>query len=64
MKMMMPMLAPASGRIDFLLPEGSVLAAGDVIARLDLDDPASIMKSVAFTGTLPELGPPQVQTKF
>ncbi len=39
MKMMMPLLAPSSGAVTFLLPEGASLVAGDLIARLDLDDP-------------------------
>lgn len=62
MKMMMPLLSPASGTISFLLPEGSTLAAGDCIATLDLDDPSSVTKAAPFTGQLPELGPPQVES--
>ena len=38
MKMLMPLLSPAAGRIAFQLPEGAVLSAGDLIARLELDD--------------------------
>lgn len=60
MKMMMPLLAPASGTITFELPEGAVLAAGDVIARLDLDDPSSIVRAREYSGALPELGPPVI----
>lgn len=36
MKMMMPLLAPAAGIIDFVLPEGVALAAGDLIANLQV----------------------------
>ena len=42
MKMMMPLLSPASGAVTFLIPEGSSLAAGDLIARLALDDPNTV----------------------
>ncbi len=44
MKMMMTLLAPAAGMVHFQLPEGSVLAPGQLIARLDLDDPAAVLK--------------------
>ena len=44
MKMMMALLAPASGAVHFQLPEGSVLTPGQLIARLDLDDPAAVRK--------------------
>jgi acetyl-CoA carboxylase/biotin carboxylase 1 len=60
MKMVMTLLAPASGRVRFQLPEGSVLAPGQLIARLDLDDPAAVRRAEPFTGTWPELGPPVV----
>ena len=39
MKMVMPLLSPAAGRICFALPEGSILSAGDLIARLELENP-------------------------
>ena len=42
MKMLMPLLTPAAGRIEFQLPEGAVLASGDLIARLDLDDAGAV----------------------
>lgn len=41
MKMVMPLLAPAPGKVAFKMPEGSLLTAGDLIARLDLDDPGA-----------------------
>ncbi|EFN59405.1 hypothetical protein CHLNCDRAFT_56737 [Chlorella variabilis] len=63
MKMMMPLLAPASGKVHFQLPEGSVLTPGQLIARLDLDDPAAVRKAEPFTGSFPELGPPVVENK-
>ena len=42
MKMLMPLLTPAAGRIEFQLPEGAVLTSGDLIARLDLDDAGAV----------------------
>ena len=42
MKMMMPVLTPAAGMVHLVLPEGSVLAAGDLIARMELDDAAAV----------------------
>lgn len=44
MKMMMTLLAPAAGVVHFQLPEGSVLVPGQLIARMDLDDPAAVRK--------------------
>ncbi len=38
MKMVMPLLAPMPGVITFAVPEGAVLAGGDLIASLNLDD--------------------------
>ena len=62
MKMVMTLLAPASGKVHFQLPEGSVLVPGQLIARLDLDDPAAVRRAEPFTGTWPEhLGPPVVE---
>ncbi len=44
MKMMMPLLAPASGVVTFTLPEGAVLNAGDLIGRLQLDNPNAVVR--------------------
>jgi acetyl-CoA carboxylase/biotin carboxylase 1 len=49
MKMLMPLLSPAAGRIAFQLPEGAVLSAGDLIARLDLDDANAVTADAPFT---------------
>lgn len=54
-----PSLA-APGLIRFLKPEGSVLAAGDVIASLELDPNYPAQTSQPFTGQFPALGPPQL----
>jgi acetyl-CoA carboxylase/biotin carboxylase 1 len=42
MKMVMPVVAPAAGMITFLIPEGSSMSAGDLMARLELDDPTKV----------------------
>jgi hypothetical protein len=43
MKMMMPLLTPAAGVISFLKPEGAALGPGDLIGRLQLDDPNAVV---------------------
>eukprot|EP00884_Botryococcus_braunii_P014175 jgi/Botrbrau1/22759/Bobra.0132s0090.2 len=63
MKMIMPLLAPAGGKIHFELPEGSVMNSGDLIATMDLDDPEAITKATPYTGGFPELGPPIVHSE-
>ncbi|GMH43409.1 hypothetical protein BSKO_11331 [Bryopsis sp. KO-2023] len=60
MKMLMPLLAPASGKVFFQVPEGAVLNAGDLIAKLELDDLGSVTRAVPSDEKLPELGPPEV----
>jgi acetyl-CoA carboxylase / biotin carboxylase 1 len=62
MKMIMPLLTPAAGKVHFQLPEGSVLNSGDLIASMDLDDPEAITKAQPYTGSFPELGPPIVHS--
>ena len=47
MKMLMPLLAPAAGVLSFVVPEGAVLGAGDLIGRLELDDPNAVVSGVA-----------------
>ncbi|KAI3950918.1 hypothetical protein MKW92_020924 [Papaver armeniacum] len=58
MKMCMPLLLPASGIIHFKISEGQPMQAGDLIARLDLDDPTAVRKAEPFHGSFPLLGPP------
>ncbi|KAK9805253.1 hypothetical protein WJX72_008860 [[Myrmecia] bisecta] len=60
MKMIMPLLTTAPGRLNFQLPEGSILLPGDLIARLDLDDPEAVTRAEPFAGGFPDLGPPLV----
>jgi biotin carboxyl carrier protein len=42
MKMVMPLLAPMAGVITCVMPEGSAMTGGDLIARLVLDDASSV----------------------
>lgn len=58
MKMCMPLLTPAAGTLRRVLPEGQAMKGGDVVARLDLDDPSAVKRSAPFTGDLPALGTP------
>lgn len=60
MKMIMPLLSPAAGHIHYELLPGAIMKTGDLIARLDLDDPASVTKAQPFSGNFPDLGPPLV----
>nr|ASZ00206.1 acetyl-CoA carboxylase 2 [Geranium incanum] len=58
MKMCMPLLSPASGVIHFKMSEGHAMQTGELIARLDLDDPSAVRKAEPFSGSFPVLGPP------
>ncbi|GIM14327.1 hypothetical protein Vretimale_17212, partial [Volvox reticuliferus] len=60
MKMVMPLLSPASGVIRWVIPEGGALNAGDLIASLELDDGAEVAAPEPYPGMFPELGPPQI----
>ena len=62
MKMYMPVLSPEAGTIFFEKSEGSVLAAGDTIARLDLDDPSSVRKAKLYDQDFPLMKPPRATT--
>ena len=61
--MLMPLLTPAAGRINFQLPEGAVLVSGDLIARLELDDSNAVTAAQPYPGGFPELGPPLVHSQ-
>ena len=43
MKMLMPLTAPAAGVLAFNVTEGGVVGAGDLIGRLDLDNPNAVV---------------------
>lgn len=53
MKMYMPLLTPEAGVIRLLKSEGAVLAPGDCIATMELDDPSCVKKSECYLGKLP-----------
>lgn len=56
----MTLLAPASGKIHYQALEGSPLSSGDMIARLELDNPNAAQQITQHMGGFPELGPPLV----
>ncbi|EOA39468.1 hypothetical protein CARUB_v10008063mg [Capsella rubella] len=58
MKMCMPLLSPASGVIHFKMSEGQAMQAGELIAKLDLDDPSAVRNAEPFRGSFPRLGLP------
>jgi acetyl-CoA carboxylase/biotin carboxylase 1 len=57
MKMYMPLLTPEAGVIRLLKSEGAVLAPGDCIATMELDDPSCVKKSECYMGKLPVASP-------
>eukprot|EP00934_Nitzschia_sp_Nitz4_P007784 Nitzschia sp. Nitz4//scaffold73_size107353//70390//77204//NITZ4_004327-RA/size107353-processed-gene-0.30-mRNA-1//-1//CDS//3329557497//7774//frame0 len=52
MKMIMPIKATESGKIHHTLSPGSVIAAGDLLATLELKDPSKVKKIETFSGKL------------
>ncbi|RHZ27040.1 hypothetical protein DYB31_000172 [Aphanomyces astaci] len=65
MKMYMPLLTPEDGIVRHVKPEGSVLAPGDLIGNLELDDPSCVKLSDQFLGKLPDFSnePENASTK-
>jgi biotin carboxylase/acetyl-CoA carboxylase carboxyltransferase component/biotin carboxyl carrier protein len=57
MKMLMPLLAPESGTLHHVKPEGAVLSPGDLLATLELDDASCVTKAEEFRGTLAQPAP-------
>ncbi|OQR99927.1 acetyl-CoA carboxylase [Thraustotheca clavata] len=53
MKMYMPLLTPEDGVVRHVKPEGAVLAPGDLIATMELDDPSCVKLSDVYLGKLP-----------
>lgn len=53
MKMIQTLASPAAGVISFQVNEGSALAAGALIATLELDDPTKVKRAETFTGEGP-----------
>jgi len=52
MKMIMPIKASESGKINHNLSPGSVISAGDLLASLELKDPSKVKKISNFEGIL------------
>lgn len=52
MKMIIPVKSSESGKITHNLSPGSVIAAGDLLASLELKDPSKVKKIVPFEGKL------------
>mmetsp|Transcript_33149 Transcript_33149/g.80536 ORF Transcript_33149/g.80536 Transcript_33149/m.80536 type:complete len:2346 (-) Transcript_33149:253-7290(-) len=59
MKMYIALVAPEDGKLVHCKPEGAILEGGDLIAKLELDDPSSIQTATLFSGNFPKVGPPQ-----
>lgn len=51
--MVMALTVTESGCVYHLKRPGAVLNAGDIIARMDLDDPSIVTKAQLFTGGFP-----------
>ncbi|CAB9496759.1 Acetyl-CoA carboxylase 1 [Seminavis robusta] len=52
MKMIMPVKATETGKITNALSQGSVIAAGDLLASIELKDPSKVKKIETFSGEL------------
>jgi acetyl-CoA carboxylase / biotin carboxylase 1 len=52
MKMIMPVKATEAGKITNALSSGSVIAAGDLLASIELKDPSKVKKIATFAGKL------------
>ena len=58
MKMVMELRVTENGCVHFVKRPGAVLDAGNIVARLDLDDPSRVQQAELFTGKLPTLQNP------
>jgi acetyl-CoA carboxylase/biotin carboxylase 1 len=63
MKMIMPLVSPAAGKITLEIAEGQQVTPGQLIARIKLDDESSIKIAKVFTGQFPSMGPPMIVGK-
>ncbi|OLY77749.1 Acetyl-CoA carboxylase [Smittium mucronatum] len=59
MKMIMPILSSEQGIVHFIKPAGSVIAAGETLGTLTLDDPSKVKKALLFTDPLPGYSSPK-----
>ncbi|XP_043240119.1 acetyl-CoA carboxylase-like isoform X2 [Amphibalanus amphitrite] len=55
MKMVMTLHSSVSGSVTYNKRPGAVLNAGNIIARLEVDDPSRVTRARRFTGTFPEV---------
>ena len=62
MKQIMLLAAPAAGRVRLHAAEAAPLAAGDLVATLELDAPAAVAQRQPFAGAWPELSQPRVES--
>jgi len=58
MKMFLTCTAPESGILTTTMLDGTAIDTGDVIAKLELDDPSMVRKAVLFTDRLPAMQAP------
>ncbi|OMJ20767.1 Acetyl-CoA carboxylase [Smittium culicis] len=59
MKMIMPLISTEQGIAHFIKPSGSVIAAGEILGSLALDDPSKVKKASLFLEDLPKFNNPQ-----
>jgi biotin carboxylase len=59
MKMYMPLITKEPGILHFHAIEGAVLATGDLVATLELDDPTRVQRATFFSGQLPRMKQPR-----
>ena len=73
MKMLFPLHASEAGHITLAKVPGALINAGEVLARLQLDDPNIVAKAAPFQGELGDFeppiemgnaGPPHVQLRY
>ena len=57
MKMILPLVAGAAGTIRHGVAPGSAIDLGDVVAKLDLDDPSQVKRIPLYDGQFPPLMP-------
>jgi hypothetical protein len=62
--MYLPLVATESGHVNFIVPEGSILESGSIVATFQLDDPSKIRTAEIFEGELPEMKVPRVKGAF
>ncbi|XP_011499057.1 PREDICTED: acetyl-CoA carboxylase isoform X2 [Ceratosolen solmsi marchali] len=64
MKMVMTIAASEAGSLFYVKRPGTLLEAGSLIARLELDDPTLVTRAQDFTGKFPGPGSPPVPERL